>query len=216
MFEQDWVKSLNFNRQILGLLLLMISITFEFESSGGREMRDRVQLWVGVLGITQAQSVSNSLVSRAQWSEWYHDDDQWSVMGVSWPQFMTPHPAGASEEESEWLGDRWKVVFSVCTGCTECSHHQTWSMAGSLVCSHIELTWHPPQWVGTQCPQLTPDVCSEVLSAPLQTVLHVLQNPLQYWEPLKIVFIYFVTLVTEVYSVSVNKLYWATQWSLFS
>ena len=34
-----------------------------------------------------------------------------------------------------------------------------------------------------------------------------LQNPLQYREPLKIVFIYFVTLITEVYSVSVNKLY---------
>ena len=65
------------------------------------------------LGITQAQSVSNSLVSRAQWSEWYHDDDQWSVMGVSWPQFMTPHPAGASE------GGKWMVGGQM-ESCVQC------------------------------------------------------------------------------------------------
>ena len=64
--------------------------------------------------------------------------DQWweSPDPSSWPRILPGH----LREESEWLGDRWKVVFSVCTLCTECSSHQTWSMAGSLVCSHTKLT----------------------------------------------------------------------------
>ena len=144
MFEQDWVKSLNFNRQILGLLLLMISITFEFESSDGWEMRDRVQLWVGVL--STGHNTGPECLHQAATPLCHELSDQSDIMMImisdqwwespdpsSWPRILLGSPSPlASEEESEWLGDRWKVVFSMCTLCTEqCSHHQTWSMAGS-------------------------------------------------------------------------------------
>lgn len=132
-------------------------------------------------------TVSNSLVSRAQWSEWYHDH-QWSVMApetlmrFSWPHIVTPHPARpiiSASEESEWLGDRWKVVFSAVYNavCTQCVH-QTWSMAGSLVpCVHT-LANIPrnerPVSADTRC-----------LQWPLRLVStsadwHMLQGPLQW------------------------------------